>query len=69
RSQVTTDDEWVKIDIVNIQGSVVQTPIDKKLMKETHTIVLDLNDLAAGTYMVNVFKKSGNSSTKFQRVR
>jgi uncharacterized protein (DUF1501 family) len=67
--EVTTQDEWVKIDVVNLQGKVVQTPIDKKLMQETHNIILDLHDLAAGTYMLNVFKKSGNSSTKFQKVK
>ena len=67
--QLISENEWVKIELIDMQGKVVQTPIDKVLQKQEHSIVLDLNDLRAGIYRVNVYKESGNSSTQLNKIK
>jgi uncharacterized protein (DUF1501 family) len=67
--KLDSKDEWVKIDIYDLQGRHMQAIYDGNLSPDTHHIPLELGDYAIGNYRVVVQKASGNESIQFLRVR
>lgn len=60
--------EWVKIEVVDMQGRVVSTITDGNLNPGMHDVFMELNDLDSGQYVVNVQKESGNIQCNLVKV-
>lgn len=63
------ENEEVTVHIRNGEGRLVKEVTAKDLNKGTHDIPVDLEGLASGTYTVHVFKKSGNFTKRFVKVK
>ncbi len=64
-----TDNEWVKIEVYDIQMKKVAEVFDGHLVAGTHDITFELRDVNAGEYFVNIQKESGTFTTKMVLVR
>jgi uncharacterized protein (DUF1501 family) len=62
-------DEWVKIDVIDLNGREMKSVFSGNLAPQTHLIPIDLDDLSAGNYRVQIQKKSGNISIQFVKVK
>ena len=61
--------EWVKIEILDLNGKCQKTVVDKELPQNIHTISFELKELSPGKYMVQVRKKSGDFSLNIIKVK
>ncbi len=61
--------EWVKIEAYDLLGSRVAVFYDGNIQEGQHNIPLDLDELAAGQYTVQITKESGISQVKLSKVR
>jgi hypothetical protein len=64
-----SQNEAVAIQIRDIDGRLVREITQKQLQKGSHDVPVDLSGLSAGTYMVHLFKDSGNFTKRFVKVR
>jgi uncharacterized protein (DUF1501 family) len=62
-------DEWVKIDVIDLSGRELKSVFSGNLVPQTHLIPIDLDDLSAGNYRVQIQKKSGNVSIAIVKVK
>ena len=62
-------DEWVKIDVIDLNGRELKSVFSGNLVPQTHLIPIDLDDLFAGNYRVQIQKKSGNVSIQFVKMK
>jgi uncharacterized protein (DUF1501 family) len=62
-------DEWVKIDIYDLNGRQIKTLVDRKLDPNQHEINFETHDLPLGSYQVYIQKKSGNETVKFLKLK
>lgn len=59
-----SQNEWVKIELVDLDGRSIKTVVDKNLNQGTHDIQFEIGQLSPGQYIVSVKKQSG-----FQRIK
>lgn len=60
--------EWVKIDIMDLNGRSVKNVFDGQLQQGEHTIGFEIIDLTAGQYIVQVKKESGFKTTNLMKI-
>jgi uncharacterized protein (DUF1501 family) len=63
------ENEWVKIDIIDFTGKIIDSPFDSIIEPGTHSMMLDLGHLQTGEYIISIQKQSGNQSLKMIKVR
>ncbi|HIP31478.1 MAG TPA: DUF1501 domain-containing protein [Crocinitomicaceae bacterium] len=63
------ENEWVKIDVYDIQMKKVATIFDGNLSQGEHDILMELRDLKSGEYFVQIQKESGNVNTKLLKMQ
>ncbi len=61
--------EEVTVQVRNAEGKLVKEVCSQKLNQGTHDIPIDLDGMASGSYMVNIFKDSGNFTKRFVKVK
>jgi uncharacterized protein (DUF1501 family) len=64
-----SNNEWVKIEVLDLQGKVVAQILDGNLTQGSHDVLMETSDLNAGEYIVNVQKESGNIQAKLLKVQ
>lgn len=65
----TALNEWVKIDVYDMQHRKVASVYDGKLTQGNHDLPLGIIDLSAGEYIVQIQKASGLVHTKLLKVK
>lgn len=65
----TAENEWVKIDVFDIESRHVLQAYDGPLSQGAHDIPMELIDVAAGEYFVQIQKESGTIQSKLLLVR
>ncbi|MCH2223267.1 MAG: DUF1501 domain-containing protein [Crocinitomicaceae bacterium] len=65
----TALNEWVKIDVYDIQHRKVASIYDGKLTQGRHDVKLEIIDLSAGEYIIQIQKESGLVHTKLLKVK
>ena len=63
------DNEWVKIDVYDLQMKKVAAVFDGNLPQGKHDIPMELKELKAGEYFVKIQKESGVVTTKLLKVK
>ncbi|PHR33727.1 MAG: hypothetical protein COA38_04755 [Fluviicola sp.] len=61
--------EWVKVDIFDIQHRLVIAVYDGNLSQGEHNIPMQIDDLPAGEYIVQIKKESGLVHSKLLKVK
>jgi uncharacterized protein (DUF1501 family) len=61
--------EKVSVQVRDISGKLMIDVCSKTLTAGNHDILIETNDLASGTYMLSVFKQSGNFTKRFIKVK
>jgi hypothetical protein len=64
-----SENEWVKVDVIDFSGKTIDNPIDSIIEPGTHSIMLDLAHLQTGEYIISIKKQSGNQSIKMIKVK
>jgi hypothetical protein len=64
-----SENEWVKVDVIDFSGKTIDNPIDSIIEPGTHSIMLDLAYLKTGEYIISIQKQSGSQSIKMIKVR
>ena len=67
--RIDTQNEHVRVEVLDMMGRSVALICDKVLDQGTHTIPCDVSDLRTGEYMVQVTKSSGSKIKKLVRVK
>lgn len=62
------ENEWVRVDIFDIQHRLVLTVYDGNLAQGEHDIPMEIIDLPAGEYIVQIKKESGLVHSKLLKV-
>lgn len=63
------ENEWVKVDVYDINQRKVAAVYDGNLTQGTHDIPMELTDLPSGQYIVHVQKASGVIHKKLMKVK
>lgn len=61
--------EWVKIDVFDINQRIVASLYDGNLQEGEHNMPMELSELAPGQYMISIQKESGNAHVKLVKVK
>ncbi|MFT5860676.1 MAG: hypothetical protein ACI865_002790 [Flavobacteriaceae bacterium] len=64
----TAKNEWVKVDIYDINQRHVASVYDGNLSEGEHNMAMEVSTLAPGQYMVSILKESGTIHTKLVKV-
>ncbi len=64
-----SENEWVKVDVIDFSGKTIDNPIDSIIEPGTHSIMLNLGHLQTGEYIISIQKQSGNQSIKMIKVK
>jgi hypothetical protein len=67
--KISTSNERVEVLIYNLNGQMVKEIGANNLSAGTHLIPCETNDLIPGTYLIQVYKNSGNLSLKLQKIK
>jgi len=59
-----SQNEWVRIELIDLEGRSIKTVVDSNLNQGTHDIQFEIGQLSPGQYVVSVKKQSG-----FQRIK
>jgi hypothetical protein len=62
-------DSHVRVDILDLKGTIISTPLDKDLHSGEHTIDLDMHNMASGIYIYRLSTGSENASRKFVYIK
>ena len=65
----TALNEWVRVDVFDLQGKHMSTVFDGNLNQGRHDIPMDIRDFAIGEYIVQIQKQSGASQSKLLKVK
>lgn len=65
----TCQNEWVKIEMMELTGKLMMVVYDGNLTQATHTIPVDLSNIAVGEYILKITKKSGLETIKMIKLR
>lgn len=60
--------EWVKIDVYDLQGKVVASIMDGTMSQGQHDVFMEISHLQAGQYIVKIQKESGSIEAKLMKV-
>lgn len=63
-----SENEWVKVDVFDIQHRKVAAVYDGNLTQGEHNISMEINDLPAGEYIVQIKKESGLVHSKMVKL-
>ena len=61
--------EWVKIEVISLDGRKVKDAYDGNLPQGMHTIPIEIHELTVGEYLVTIQKASGNQQIKLLKVK
>jgi hypothetical protein len=61
--------ERVTIQVRDISGQLVLDVCNREIENGVHVLPLEVSDLAPGTYVVSIYKRSGNFTERFIKVR
>lgn len=61
--------EWVKIEVLDLNGRSMLTVVDTNLNQGTHTIQMEIDHLSPGQYIVSISKVSGNKTVKLVKIK
>ncbi|OFZ53593.1 MAG: hypothetical protein A3D92_09705 [Bacteroidetes bacterium RIFCSPHIGHO2_02_FULL_44_7] len=61
--------EWVRVDIYDLQSKLMSTVYDGNLSQGRHDIPMEVKDLPAGEYIVQIKKASGVVNTKLLKIK
>lgn len=65
----TSSSEWVNIAIIDFNGKVIETVVDRTLEANNHLLPIDLDRLQIGEYFISIRKKSGDATLKLIKVK
>ena len=65
----TSKGERVTIQVRDISGQLVLDVCNREIENGVHVLPLEVSDLAPGTYVVSIYKRSGNFTERFIKVR
>jgi hypothetical protein len=60
--------EWVKIEVISLDGRRAMDAYDGNLPQGMHTIPIEIHELTVGEYLVTIQKASGNQQIKLLKV-
>jgi hypothetical protein len=66
--KITTKNGPVRIEVINMVGALVKVVFEGNLIAKEHHIPLDLSDLKAGAYFVNVIGKDKKETVSFVKI-
>lgn len=61
--------EWVKIEVFDLNGRSMKVVCDTNLNQGTHTIPFEIGEWSTGEYLVTINKKSGYRDVKLLKVK
>lgn len=67
--RLKTENEWVKIEVLDLDGRIIKEIADSNMDQGTHYIQFEIGDLKPGQYIVNVKKRSGFKRVKLMKVK
>jgi hypothetical protein len=67
--RLKTENEWVKVELLDLDGRVVKEVADTNMDQGTHYIQFEIGELKQGQYIVNVKKRSGFKRVKLIKVK
>jgi hypothetical protein len=67
--RLKTDNEWVKVEIFDLEGRLISVVYDGNLDQNTHLIKMEIDDLIPGQYIVAIKKRSGFKEIKLMKVK
>jgi len=66
--KITTENGPFRIEIIDMTGAIVKVVYEGNLIAKEHHIPLDLSDLKAGPYFVNVIGKDKKETVSFVKI-
>jgi uncharacterized protein (DUF1501 family) len=67
--RLKTENEWVKIEVLDLDGRIVKEVADANMDQGTHYIQFEIGDLMPGQYIVTIKKRSGFKRVKLMKVK
>lgn len=64
-----SSNEWVRIELMNIEGKIISVPLDTKVTQGLNHIPIDFSDIIPGEYILVIKKNSGVKSLKLMKVK
>ena len=64
-----SQNEFVRIEIHNLEGKLIAVPVEKQLDQRQHDIYIETADLAVGEYLVNIMKESGAIQNRLVKLK
>jgi uncharacterized protein (DUF1501 family) len=65
----TAQNEWVKIDVYDVNNKIVAAVYDGNLSQGQHDVPMEIRTLSPGNYFVRIQKSSGTITTKLSKVK
>ena len=67
--RLNSENEWIRVEILDLNGAIVQVVFEGNLSRGEHTIPMEIHDLSFGQYIVKVHKQSGLNTIKLIKAR
>jgi hypothetical protein len=67
--RLETENEWTRVEIIDINGSLIDVVYEGNLSKGEHHIPMNVQDLSNGQYIIRVSKKSGVETKNFVKAK
>ncbi|MFN5879392.1 MAG: T9SS type A sorting domain-containing protein, partial [Flavobacteriales bacterium] len=67
--RLNTENEWVKIEIQDLDGRIIKEVADSNMDQGIHHIQFEIGDLKPGQYIVLVKKRSGFKRAKLMKLK
>ena len=67
--RLETENEWTRVEIIDISGSLIDVVYEGNLTKGEHHIPMNVQNLANGQYIIKVNKKSGIETKNFLKAK
>ena len=67
--RLETENEWTRVEIIDINGSLIDVVYEGNLSKGEHHIPMNVQDLSNGQYIIRMSKKSGVETKNFVKAK
>lgn len=67
--RLNSENEWIRVEVLDLNGAIVQVVFEGNLSKGEHNIPMEINDLSFGQYIVKVHKESGLETIKLVKAK